>query len=98
MKRQSIGVILAAAFAWALVLAVAPGIHERIHADATRADHGCVVTLLHSGSYHHFVPPACAPALHPMMFGPVCNAFAPRSRAALFLSARIFEHAPPALS
>ena len=95
MKRQSIGAILAAAFAWALVLAVAPGLHERIHADAAQVHHGCVVTLLQSGSYHHFVPPACAPAGPARMFGRLCTLLAPPSTPPLFLSASVLEHAPP---
>ncbi len=89
---------LLASFFLALVLAVAPQLHERFHKDAAASQHQCAVTLIASGKYEQsdaaptFVVVQLAdqfaqiPALHPTWV------------AAPFLSASIFEHAPPALS
>jgi p-aminobenzoyl-glutamate transporter AbgT len=89
--------LLAAAIVLMLGLSVAPNLHERLH-PASASLHECAVTLIASGSCHHtaaaplVITPATAvqfskiPALNPVWV------------AAPFLSARIFEHAPPAHS
>jgi hypothetical protein len=78
-----------------LVISVAPNLHERLHPRAALL-HECAVTLIASGSCHHtaaaplMIVPGTAvrfskiPALNPIWV------------ALPFLSARIFEHAPPA--
>jgi hypothetical protein len=89
--------LLAAAIVLMLGLSVAPNLHERLHPTAGSL-HECAVTLIASGSCHHtaaaplVIAPATAaqfstiPALNPVWV------------AVPFLSARIFEHAPPAHS
>jgi hypothetical protein len=89
--------LLAAAIVLMLGLSVAPNLHERLHPTSASL-HECAVTLIASGSCHHtahvprVIAPATAvqfskiPALNPVWVG------------APFLSARIFEHAPPAHS
>ena len=88
----------AAAFVWTLALSASPELHQRIHADQSRAGHSCAVTAVRSGSYHHTGAP------------PIIRVLAPASQFAIvpelrhcwvpspFLSAAIFEHAPPVLS
>jgi hypothetical protein len=94
--RAFIATLVFGAFFWALVLSGSPQLHGRIHTDAKRANHSCAVTLIASGSYDHSanVPLATAP-----------DFFVPFSKIPAltrqwvktpFLSARIFEHAPPA--
>jgi hypothetical protein len=43
------GFFLIACFAWTLVLASAPDLHELIHAGADSPAHSCAVTTLHAG-------------------------------------------------
>jgi hypothetical protein len=86
------------AFFAALALSAVPRWHELIHSDANTPQHECAVTLVSSGNYHKPPPapliaapvPVChfcfVPALHPVWV------------ASPFVSARIFEHAPPAVS
>jgi len=89
--------LLAAAIVLMLGLSAAPNLHERLHPTAAPL-HECAVTLIVSGSCHHsaaaplMIAPATAaqfskiPALNPIWV------------AAPFLSASIFEHAPPVRS
>jgi hypothetical protein len=89
--------LLAAAIVLMLGLSVAPNLHERLHPTSAPL-HECAVTLIASGSCHHaaaaplLIAPATAvqfstiPALNPIWV------------AAPFLSASIFEHAPPVYS
>jgi hypothetical protein len=86
------------AFLSALALSAVPRWHELIHSDANTPQHECAVTLIASGNYHKPAPapltaapvPIChfcfVPALHPVWV------------ASPFVSARIFEHAPPAIA
>lgn len=97
-RRAFIAAFVSAAFLWTLALSVSPQLHERVHPDANRIEHTCAVTFVASGSYDHVVPvpiisaPSTAaefsqiPALNPI--------WVPSP----FLSASIFEHAPPAHS
>jgi len=87
--------LLAVAIVFMLGLSVAPNLHERLHPTAASL-HECAVTLIASGSCHYtaaaplMIAPATAlqfskiPALNPIWL------------VAPFLSACIFEHAPPA--
>ena len=86
-----------AAFLWTLALGVAPGLHERIHADQ-QPDHSCAVTFVRTGSCHH------APTTALDSFANVAVQFAtvpeltPCWVPSPFLTAAIFEHAPPSYS
>jgi hypothetical protein len=83
------------AFVWVLVLGVSPQLHQRIHPDANKVEHSCAVTFVTSGSYHHsHVPLTSAPFLA-VQFSKI-PALTPQWVESAFLSACIFEHAPPA--
>lgn len=89
-----VSVLLGLAFAWTLALSVAPQLHERIHPDANRVEHSCAVTFVASGTYEHSAPP-------PVLPQPVATTVSrvavlnPTWILSAFLSASIFEHAPP---
>jgi len=89
--------LLAAAIVLMLGLSVAPNLHERFHPTAGSL-HECAVTLIASGSCHHTsaAPVVIAPATT-VQFSKI-PALNPVWVAAPFLSAHIFEHAPPARS
>jgi hypothetical protein len=88
--------LLAAAIVLMLGLSVAPNLHERLHPTSASL-HECAVTLIASGSCHHTAaaPLVIAPVIAVPFKIPALN---PVWVAAPFLSARIFEHAPPAHS
>ena len=96
--RHAIVAVVSAAFLWALALSASPQLHQRVHPDAGRADHSCAVTMIASGNYNHsvHVPVISAPT-PAVQFSkiPVLN---PLWVPSPFLSARIFEHAPPTRS
>jgi hypothetical protein len=88
------GAALLAAFA----LSVLPHWHELLHSDATAAQHECVITVVSSGSHHQPAPAPLVTAPVPALqfsFVPVLH---PVWVATPFVGARIFEHAPPALT
>jgi hypothetical protein len=95
---RAIGATLLGAFLFAIALAVAPELHERIHPSSAGSTHECAVTLVANGSYEHSAAPQLVVAPQPAQPGaalpPLALAFVPAS----FLGASIFEHAPPALS
>jgi hypothetical protein len=89
---------LFASFAFALVLAVSPQLHERLHHEASPTTHECAVTLITAGKLQHSSVPVVVVAPEPaFQFGkiPTLN---PLWVPAPFLGAAIFEHAPPAFS
>jgi len=92
--RAFVATFLAASFLWALALSVSPQLHERVHPAANRVEHTCAVTFVASGSYDHAPQPpvVSAPAVQ---FSKI-PALTPQWVESSFLSARIFEHAPPA--
>jgi hypothetical protein len=89
---------IGAIFLWTLALSVSPRLHESFHSDANQAQHECGVTLIAAGNYDHaapapvFVRPDLATQLSPV--ATLC----PTWVASPFLSASVFEHAPPAHS
>lgn len=89
-----VAVSLFAAFFWALVLAVSPALHERVHANANRVEHTCAVTFVSSGGLHHSPPVALLSPLARIPISPI-GALTPRWVASPFLEACVFEHAPP---
>ena len=107
MKRQQpmrptvrglVATLSCVAFLAALALSAVPRWHELIHPDAGKAQHECAVTLIGSGNYHK-------PAPAPVVTAPVPVAhfsFVPALHSVWvvspFISARIFEHAPPAIA
>jgi hypothetical protein len=101
-RRESLRAIVAsgllAAFLFALGLAASPELHARFHPDAGSPDHECAVTLIAAGKYEQADAPPLVCAPQPAVVFEKIPALAPVWVAAHFLGARIFEHAPPALS
>jgi hypothetical protein len=96
MKRTAIGLGLISAFVFALALSASPQLHERVHADSNQSQHECAVTLIGHGNCDDAVPaPIVDCGATPIASGQVLP-FDLGFVAPLFLSARIFEHAPPA--
>jgi hypothetical protein len=86
--------LLAAAIVLMLGLSVAPNLHEQLHPTAGSL-HECAVTLIASGSCHHT---AAAPVVIASATAEQFSKIPALNQvwvAAPFLSARIFEHAPP---
>ena len=72
--------------------------HARFHADSGSPDHECAVTLIATGKYEQAdAPPVVVVPQLAVVFEDIPS-FAPAWVASSFLGARIFEHAPPALS
>ncbi len=96
MRQRVISVGLIGAFLFTVLLAASPRLHERFHADASQPQHECAVTLIVAGNYDHSVtPPVVIAAPAPItLSGALAEPEAP-ALSSLFLSARIFEHAPP---
>jgi hypothetical protein len=84
------------AFLSALALSAVPRWHELIHPDANKAQHECAVTLIGSGNYHKPVPAPLVAVPAPVFHFCFVPAQHPVWVASSFVSARIFEHAPPA--
>lgn len=89
---------LLAAFLFALALAASPQLHARLHADAGASNHECAVTLIATGKYEQADAPPVLVSPQPAVVFEKIPALAPVWVAVPFLGARIFEHAPPALS
>jgi hypothetical protein len=89
--------LLAFAFGWMLLLAVAPRLHEQIHADANRLEHSCGVSLISAGNCENPVSPDFAPIPAPVESTPATLVEVGHIPL-LFLGASIFEHAPPSFS
>jgi hypothetical protein len=79
-----------------VVLAASPQLHQWLHQDAGRSEHECAITVMLSGGSDGSPVPQ---AFDPGAILPVAHQFLPemhsRDVAPLFLSAHIFEHAPP---
>lgn len=92
--------ILALTFQFLLGLAMtsSPWLHERLHHDAAGGHHECVVTVMHSGGTDGTpLAPVIAPEFHSAPLLTLAEV-APCDVASIFLSARVFEHAPPSLA
>jgi hypothetical protein len=83
---------------YAVLLSVAPQLHERLHKDAAKLGHECAVTLIAAGKYDHSAPPTVFVAPQPGTYFAKIAALTPVSVPALYLSASLFEHAPPVVS
>jgi hypothetical protein len=79
-----------------VALAASPQLHQLLHHGADHRDHECAVTVMISGGTDGSCgsPVFDANAILPIAFGSLPNAHS-RDVAPLFLSAHIFEHAPP---
>jgi hypothetical protein len=96
--RAFIATLVSAAFFWALALSATPQLHQRVHADANRAEHSCAATMIASGSYDHAThPPLVSAAALVPQFSKI-PALTPCWVQSPFLGACIFEHAPPVRS
>jgi hypothetical protein len=86
-----------AAFLWALALSASPQLHQRVHGDANRGDHACVVTLIVSGNYDHTAPPPLISA--PRSGTDFCEISWLSSTwvQPVILKSHVFAHAPPLL-
>ena len=89
---------LLSAFLFALGLAASPQLHARFHPEAGAPNHECAVTLIAAGKYDQVDAPLVFAAPQPAVQFEKIPALAPVWVATPFLGARIFEHAPPALS
>jgi hypothetical protein len=96
--RSLAAVFVSAAFLWSLALSVSPQLHERVHPDANRADHNCAVTMIAGGNYNHSAHAPLVSAPVPAIQFFKIPALTPQWVESLFLSASIFEHAPPVLA
>ena len=84
-------------FLFALALAAAPHLHERVH-QPIGGMHECAVTLIASGKYQQNEAPPLVSAPQPAVQFSKIPALQSVWVPAPFLGACIFEHAPPALS
>jgi hypothetical protein len=96
--RPFVAACVFAAFFWALALSASPQLHQRIHADAKRVEHGCAATLIASGSYENGAHPPLVSAPQPKIGFSKTAALNSVWVYPLFLYAHIFAHAPPAHS
>ncbi len=97
--QRALTLALVLQFLLGLAMTASPWLHERLHHGANTEQHECVVTVMHSGGTDGtMVTPILAPDFLP---APETVAVAQDnscSVASIFLRARVFEHAPPALA
>jgi hypothetical protein len=95
-RRAIVAAFVSVTFLWTLALGASPQLHQRVHADANRAEHSCAATMIASGSYDHA---SQQPLVRATALGPQFSkipALSPCWVQSPFLGAHIFEHAPPA--
>jgi len=93
--RTFVAALVSLGFFWALALSACPQLHQRVHADANRAEHNCAATMIAAGSYDHAAhPPLVSAPVSAIQFSKI-PALTSRWVQSLFLDACIFEHAPP---
>jgi hypothetical protein len=97
MLRSSafIAAFVSAAFLWTLALSASPQLHARVHPDAAQSEHSCAATFVASGSYNHSAHAPLVSAPVPAVQFATIPALTPQWVESPFLSASIFEHAPP---
>jgi hypothetical protein len=93
--RAFVATLVSATFLWAIALSVSPQLHSRIHSDANRVEHNCAATFVASGNYEHTAPPLFVSASLSRTESSTTPALNPLWVPSPFLSASIFEHAPP---
>ncbi|MBA3960566.1 MAG: hypothetical protein H0X40_01510 [Chthoniobacterales bacterium] len=90
---------LALQFLLGLAMTASPWLHGRLHHDASNDHHECVVTVMHSGGTDGTtITPVLAPDFLPTPEFGACSRGDICQVASIFLRARVFEHAPPALA
>jgi hypothetical protein len=89
---------LLGALLFAIALSVTPRLHAWIHPDSNAPEHECGVTLIASGSYEHSAAPVVLTIVQPASYFATVPTLKVVWVAVPFLSASVFEHAPPALS
>src|ERR1044071_7017833 len=94
--RALLGGFVSVAFLWALALSASPQLHQRFHPDANGVDHTCAVTMIVSGNFDHVSHPLLISVPVPIIQFSEVPTLIPQWVESPFLSARIFEHAPPA--
>jgi len=95
-ERAFVAIFVSTAFLWTLALSTSPQLHQRVHSDADRVEHNCAVTMIASGNYDHAAQPPLVSAPVPVIHFSRIPALTPQWVESPFLSACIFEHAPPA--
>jgi hypothetical protein len=93
--RTFVATCVFAAFVWTLALSVSPQLHQRVHADASRAEHSCAVTAIVSGAYEHAGSPLLVSGSLPAVQFSKIAALTSQGVESLFLKAHIFANAPP---
>jgi hypothetical protein len=96
-RRAAIALAALSAFLLAFVLSAAPALHEHFHFDAAHPQHECAIAVVESGIECGDAPLTTA-APEAVLLLPNVKALHPVWVPALFSGARVFEHAPPALS
>ena len=95
---RCLGIIAGTAFLWTLVLSVSSTLHARVHSDGRGPEHSCAATFVRSGSYDHTATPVDTNVANVAAEFANIPDLAPCWVASPFLSAAIFEHAPPDFS
>jgi hypothetical protein len=94
--RNALVCLLTSQFLIIAALAASPHLHQLFHHDADRGDHECAVTVMISGGSDGSPVPQILDAGTRF---PIAFDFSPEilsyDVAPLFLSAHVFEHAPP---
>ena len=96
-RRAAVALAALSAFLLAFVLSAAPALHEHLHSDAAHPHHECAITVVESG-VDTGGEPLRIPGPQPATLFSTVAALHPVWVPALFHGARVFEHAPPALS
>ena len=96
-RRAAIALAALSSFLFAFVLSAAPALHEHLHSDAAHPQHECAITIVESGVETNDAPLAVPAPGWATLFSTI-PALNPVWVPAQFLRARVFEHAPPALS
>ena len=94
--KSAAALAVLSALLFANVLCVAPVLHGKIHGPPST--HDCVVTLIASGNYEVSDAPVVVSGSQPFVEFAADVPLTSLSLPTLFLSASVFEHAPPALS
>ena len=96
-RRAAIALAALGAFLLAFVLSAAPALHDHLHSDAAHPQHECAITIVESGAERGDEPLRIAGPQSATLSSTVAalhSVWVP----APFLTASVFEHAPPALS
>lgn len=96
-RRVAVALAALSSFLFAFVLSAAPALHEHLHSDAGHPQHECAITIVATGIEAGDAPLTVA-APQPVSLFSTVAALHPVWVPALFQRARVFEHAPPALS